>query len=255
MTHKASISAASRAAIVSCLTLIGSCAITSPYWGYVPASTSAPIPFQTWGFNTGTRYVECANDTGGHGNPAAGEASYIPVTTLYPTTQPSLDSQGGAIYSASKSVPLPSVCWKYFDYGEGYYQANVRVVTLDSAGKKSPLSSFDLAGLECLGRETGRAASWSAYLNKGCEMKYLGTTEQIPYIVLRIPAASQARAMVSSAGSAGSANAAVTPLATFAPKGALSPTLKVDGAQRVTPVYVPTAADITTFSTSRAVVR
>ncbi|MFM2418248.1 MAG: hypothetical protein RL385_2971 [Pseudomonadota bacterium] len=52
-----------------------------------------------------------------------------------------------------------------------------------------------------------------------------------------------------------SANAAVNPLATFAPKGALSPTLKADGAPRVTPVYVPTAADIATFSTSRAVVR
>jgi hypothetical protein len=252
MTRKPSITAASRAAIAACLMWISGCAITSPYWGYVPASTSAPIPFQTWGFNSGARYVECANDTGGHGNPTNGEASYIPVATLYPTTQPSLDSQGAAIYSASKSIPLPSVCWKYFDYGEGYYQANVRVVTLDSSGKKSPLSTFELAGLECLGRETGRAASWSAYFNKGCEMKYLNTNEQIPYIVLRIPAAVQAQAK---AGAASSANPALTPAAAFAPKGALPPTLKPEGAPRVNPVYVPTAADVATFSKPNAVVR
>jgi hypothetical protein len=168
-----------------CLALCGGCSITSPYWDYVPASITTPIPFQAWTLSTAAHYVECANDTTGHGSPSAGEASYINAATLWPSSQPSLDSVGAAIYSASKQVTLPSACWKYFgDYD--FWQANVRVVQLGADGKKQPLRSYDLDGLECLGRENGKVARWNGHLNKGCEKTYLGSSTVIPYIVLRI---------------------------------------------------------------------
>lgn len=164
---------------------LAGCAVTSPYWDYVPDSTSAPIPFQVWSDGTSAVYVECANDTGAHGNPSAGDASYVAAATIHPNTQPSLDSAGAALYSGSTQVVLPSACWKYFsDYD--FWQANVRVVRLGSDGKKVPFSNFDKAGLECLGREVGKAASWFGALNKGCEKHFLGSDTATPYIVLRI---------------------------------------------------------------------
>jgi hypothetical protein len=96
-----------------------------------------------------------------------------------------LDSTGAAIYSASKSVALPSECWDWFGDYE-FWQANVRVVQLNEEGKKVPFASYDLNGLSCLGRETGKVGRWNGHVNKGCEMKYSNTGAAIPYIVLRI---------------------------------------------------------------------
>jgi hypothetical protein len=164
--------------------VLAGCAITSPHWDYVPASISTPIPFQAWNSSTGPLYVECANDTGAHGSPSAGEASYIAAATLTTSALPSLDSAGNAIHSASKQVTLPRACWKYFGSYD-FWQANVRVVRLQD-GKKVPLSTYDLKGLECVGRENGKVGRWYGFVGKGCEKKYLGTSTAIPYIVMRI---------------------------------------------------------------------
>ena len=164
--------------------LFAGCVITSPHWDYVPASISTPIPFQAWNASTTPLFVECADDTGAHGNPSAGEASYIPAATLNTSSLASFDSAGNAIYSASKQVTLPRVCWKYFGSYD-FWQANVRVVRLQD-GKKVPLSTYDLKGLECVGRENGKVGRWYGFVGKGCEKKYLGTSTAIPYIVMRI---------------------------------------------------------------------
>jgi len=161
------------------------CAITSPYWGYVPDSISAPIPFQAWSGSTSALHIECADETTGHGNPSDGEASYIPVATMNPSSSPSLDSTGQAIYPASTKVALPSECWDWFsDYN--FWQANVRVVLVNASGRKVPFANYDLDGLSCLGRETGKVGRWNGSVNKGCEMKFANTGDLIPYIVLRI---------------------------------------------------------------------
>src|SRR5688572_26011300 len=103
------------------------CAITSPFWGYVPDSTSDPIPFQAWASSTANPVVlECADDTNAHGWPTDGEASYIHVTNIPVSTSVSLDPSGSSVYSASKTLALPNTCWKYFgDYD--FWQANIRL--------------------------------------------------------------------------------------------------------------------------------
>lgn len=182
------------------------CSITSPYWDYVPASTSTPIPFQVFSISNANLQVECANDTNAHGNPANGEASYIWASNLTASSEPSLDSLGNRLYSFSKNVTLPSACWEYFSDWD-FWQANVRVVYVNSDGTKVPYSSYDRLGLECLGREVGKAASWFGAVNKGCEKRYLNSTDVIPYIVMRIEGyaagtASAARSSVSTSASA-----------------------------------------------------
>jgi hypothetical protein len=165
--------------------LFAGCSITSPYWGYVPASTSTPIPFQVFSVNASELQIECANDTNAHGNPTAGEASYIHVATLSPSSPASLDAAGRSLYSFSASRTLPSACWKYFGSYD-FWQANVRVVLVNADGTKVPYSTYDLNGLGCLGREVGKTNNWFGASGKSCEYKYLGTTTPIPYIVMRI---------------------------------------------------------------------
>ena len=168
---------------------LGACSVTSPYWGYEPASTSTAIPFQAFATSTATPVVvECADDTNAHGWPTDGEASYIVAASLPVSTSAMLDSTGGKIYSASGNVVLPSTCWKYF--GEwGFWQANIRVSqvvpAIGGGTTKRIYSSYDLTGLACLGQKTGAGASWFAALGQGCEKTYLDSDEQIPYIVLR----------------------------------------------------------------------
>jgi hypothetical protein len=162
----------------------GGCAISSPHWDYVPESISAPIPFQAWATSSANPVVlECANDTSAHGWPTAGDASYVHVTNLSLSSAPSLDPAGSAVYSASAKVALPAQCWKYFgDYD--FWQANVRIWQLNN-GSKTMFTSFDEPGLECLGREIGKARSWLGFFDK-CEKRYLNSDDKIPYIVLRI---------------------------------------------------------------------
>ena len=160
------------------------CTISSPHWDYVPDTIATPIPFQAWTTSTANPVVlECANDTSAHGWPTAGEASYVHVTNLSLSSTPSLDPAGSAVYSASANVALPSQCWKYFgDYD--FWQANLRIWQNNGSGR-SIFTSFDKPGLECLGREVGKARSWLGFFDK-CEKRYLGGGDKIPYIVLRI---------------------------------------------------------------------
>ena len=162
----------------------GGCVISSPSWDYVPAAKDAPIPFQAWTtYKASPVQLECATDTEAHGYPVNGDASYIHITDLKTADTGSLDASGYMVYSVSGMHVLPSECWKFFgDYG--YWQVNLRVVQ-EIDGEKHYYSSFDNAGLECLGRENSKAKSWFGFIDK-CEMRYAGSTDKIPYVVLRV---------------------------------------------------------------------
>jgi hypothetical protein len=176
------------------LVLVGgalqACAATSPHWGYVPASTEAAIPVQAWtSHTTNPVVVECATATSAHGSPSPGESAYIVAANLPVAAANVLDSEGNVLHSASASVTMPSQCWDYFgDYD--FWQLNLRVSQIQPAPgggtTKRIFSSFDTAGLECLGSTIGAAASFYGFVGQGCEKTYLGEDEQIPYIVLRI---------------------------------------------------------------------
>ena len=167
------------------------CAVTSPYWGYVPASTEAAIPVQAWTAHTDNPVVvECATATTAHGSPSPGESAYVVAANLSVASADIRDSEGNVMHSTSGNVTMPSSCWDYFgDYD--FWQLNLRVSQVQpnangTGTTKRIFSSFDLDGLECLGRENGAAASFHGFVGQGCEKTYLGETTQIPYIVLRI---------------------------------------------------------------------
>jgi hypothetical protein len=168
------------------------CAVTSPHWDYVPASTTAAIPVQAWtSYTTHPVVVECATATSAHGSPSPGESAYIVAATLPVAAGDILDSEGNVLHSASANVTMPSQCWDYFgDYD--FWQLNLRVSQVQPAPgggtttTKRIFSSFDNAGLECLGSNIGAPASFYGFVGQGCEKTYLGEDEQIPYIVLRI---------------------------------------------------------------------
>jgi hypothetical protein len=179
-----------KGAVVLAGAALQACAVTSPYWGYVPASTEAAIPVQAWtSSTTNPVVVECATATNAHGSPDPGESAYIVAANLPVAAGDILDSEANVMHSASGSVTMPSQCWDYFgDYD--FWQLNLRVSQVQPAPgggtTKRIFSSFDSAGLDCLGSTNGAAASFYGFVGQGCEMTYLGEDEQIPYIVLRI---------------------------------------------------------------------
>jgi hypothetical protein len=162
----------------------GACAITSPYWGYEPESTSAPIPFQAWTVDKAHPIqLECAQETNAHGAPAKGDASYIHVTDLAFSGAGSMDPSGYQVFSAAALMALPKVCWRYFPEYD-HWQTTLRMTQMIQDEKRI-YSSFDQAGLECLGRENGKAHSWFGFRDK-CEMRDLSGNQKMPHIVLRI---------------------------------------------------------------------
>lgn len=179
----------SSAILAVCAAVLPACTVVSPYWGYVPDSTSAPIPFTAYTTQTASPVVvECATDTSAHGWPTDGEASYTVAASIAVSTYAQRDTTGANMYVASRNVTLPSSCWKYFgDYD--FWQANVRVSqmqTVSGSTSKRIFTNHDSSGLQCLGRESGAAGSWLGFVGKGCEHKFLGSDEVTPYIVMRI---------------------------------------------------------------------
>jgi hypothetical protein len=177
-------------AVLLAVVALPGCAVTSPHWGYVPASTEAAIPVQAWtSYTTNPVVVECASATNAHGSPSPGESAYIVAANLPVAAGNVLDSEGNVLHSASANVSMPSQCWDYFgDYD--FWQLNLRVSQIQPAPgggtTKRIFSSFDNVGLDCLGSSIGAASSFYGFVGQGCEKTYLGEDEQIPYIVLRI---------------------------------------------------------------------
>jgi hypothetical protein len=176
---------------VLALAILSSCAVTSPYWGYVPASTTAAIPVQAWTpYTNAPIVVECAQATNAHGGPSPDESAYIVAATIPVSTTANLDSEGTAMYTAAANVTFPSACWDYFGSYD-FWQINLRITqvqpnALGSGTTKKVFASFDLDGLSCLGSTNGAAGAWYGFVNQGCEKTYLGSDDAIPYIVLRI---------------------------------------------------------------------
>jgi hypothetical protein len=133
--------------------------------------------------------VECATATTAHGSPDPDESAYVVATNLTVSSADHFDSSGQTMHSAAAMVTFPSRCWNYFgDYD--FWQINLRVsqIVPDGYGgtTKRIFSSFDNAGIACLGREVGAAGNWLGFVGKNCEMTYLGSSDLVPYIVLRI---------------------------------------------------------------------
>lgn len=216
------------------------CAVTSPHWGYVPDSTEAAIPVQAWTAHTGSPVVvECATATTAHGSPSPGESAYVVAANLPVASADIRDSQGNVLHSASANVTIPSSCWDYFgDYD--FWQLNLRVSQLQpnttgGGTTKRIFSSFDVDGLECLGRENGAAASFHGFVGQGCEKTYLGESTQIPYIVLRIEGHENGLAR---------AGRSVAPARARKDPSTVDPAERQKNAPRLTPIVPLTLEDV-----------
>jgi hypothetical protein len=147
--------------------ILSGCLMTTPYWNQEFADHTKAVPFQAFTTNKSIQVkFECAKAFHGGLYPDAASATWVLVGNVTPQGQPLLDSDGNSVYGARKSAVLPAACWR-FDPANSIWYAAARAT--QGAGQ-DPFFTFDNAGLECLGRENGKAASWFGWIGKGCQV-------------------------------------------------------------------------------------
>ncbi len=163
---------------------LGGCVFDSPYWAQTFATTTTSIPIQTWTTDkTRTVKIECSKSYHGGLYPFGGPEVWTLVTNITPSTNASYDPLSGVIYSAGKSMVLPAACWNADNaYSPPLYMTSLRATQLTSSGSTQTYYVFDPAGLECLGRENGKAKSWFGWISANCGMTYSGSSTQLPYV-------------------------------------------------------------------------
>ncbi len=164
------------------LTLSG--CMTSPYWNQEFEDRTGLIPLQS--FTTDKTKVvkfECAKAFHGGLYPDEGSAEWVLIDTVMPSQQSLKDSFGSKIYGAGIKRVLPDSCWRQ-DGSNSVWYSSVRA-TQGSGSNLRNFSTFDRDGLECLGRENGKATRYSGYIGKGCVKTYFESTEPIPYVIFR----------------------------------------------------------------------
>lgn len=159
-------------------TILSGCLLTSPFWNQKFSNHNSPIPLQAWTTSTtGTVTFECSQAYHGGLYPWGGPHIWTTVANVIPAQPGSLDSSSSRIYSASFYGNLPSTCWRYDSANSIWYSA-VRAKQGETVYK-----TFDNTGLECLGRENGKAASWFGWIGKGCTETYFNSSTEIPYVI------------------------------------------------------------------------
>lgn len=174
-----------KALIAASATLaLSGCLLTSPYWNQEFDDHTAPVPLQAWTTDKSVPVkFQCAQAFHGGLYPSPGSATWVQIADVNPQGQALLDSEGAKVFGASKLTALPAACWR-LDGGNGLYYAAVRA-TQGTGSSKVTYKTFSQPGLECLGRENGKAASWFGWINKGCTKTYSNSTTEIPYVIFR----------------------------------------------------------------------
>jgi len=177
--------------ILAVLSLLSGCLITSPYWNQEFSNHTSAIPLQAWTNHTGHPVrVECSQAFHGGLYPSP-SGSWSHVTNLYAQSPGVLDPAGTRIYSVGKSMVLPASCWRSENTSAGIrYYAAVRMIQtkpkiFGSGYQDVKFSTFDKTGLECLGRENGKDASWLGYIGEGCTKTYSNSNTEIPFVIFR----------------------------------------------------------------------
>jgi hypothetical protein len=179
-------------AMITAVSALSGCLITTPYWNQEFSSHSSAIPIQVWTHHSPTTVrVQCTQAFHGGLYPAFEEPVWQNLTNLTPQLPGVLDGDGARVYSAGTTIVIPESCWhsEVTSSGLRYYTA-VRVIQqqpkiFGSGTQDVTFNTFDKTGLECLGRENGKAASWFGYINKNCVETYSGSSTPIPYVIFR----------------------------------------------------------------------
>lgn len=167
--------------IFAVLLSLSGCLLTSPYWNQEFSSHTAQIPLQAWTTDSSEDITfECSPAYHGGLYPYWGPV-WSEVITITPELPGALDPAGSRIYSAAYKNVLPSNCWRR-DPANNIWYAAIRAVQ-----DGDEYSTFDKVGLECLGRENGKAASWFGWLSKSCTKTYSNSSNNIPFVIFRAP--------------------------------------------------------------------
>ena len=167
-------------AILSAPLFFSGCLLTAPYWNQAFDSHTDAVPIQAWATSTTTDItLECIQAYHGGLYPPFGPHNWTHISTITPDLPGSVDGDGSRIYSVTRNSPLPLSCWRE-DPANGTWYAAVRALQGSSA-----YSTFDIAGLECLGREDGKDASWFGWIGEGCTKTYSNSNNNIPYVIIR----------------------------------------------------------------------
>jgi hypothetical protein len=152
------------------LVTLNGCLLTSPYWNQEFDDHTEAISLQAF---TGNKNVavkfQCAKAYHGGLYPSAATASWVQVANITPQSQGLLDPSNNRVFGAGTYKALPATCWR-FDSANSSWYAAVRATqnTTVLGTTQKYFHTFDKAGLECLGRETGKAANWIGWNGKGC---------------------------------------------------------------------------------------
>lgn len=160
------------------------CLITSPYWNQVFDSHTDKVSMQAWvNDKTLTVKFQCAQAYHGGLYPFGGTPTWHLVQNVAVSDTPIYDPAGAAVYTAGIYKALPSQCWRQ-DPSNNVWYAAVRASHPTSNGPEF-YHTVDKNGLECVGRENGKAGSWYRWFTAGCYKTYLNSDEHVPYVIIR----------------------------------------------------------------------
>lgn len=174
-----------RSSVIAAATLsLSGCFLSSPYWNQAFDSHTDKIPMQAWATDKNfTVKFQCAQ--AGHGGlyPFGGTPTWHLVANVAVADTAIFDPSGAMVYTAGLSKTLPSACWRQ-DPANGIWYAAVRASHPTSDGPYF-YYTVDKAGLECAGRENGKAASWYGWYAQTCYKTYSNSSTHVPYVIIR----------------------------------------------------------------------
>lgn len=171
------------AGMLALIPSLSGCLITSPFWNQEFSTHTQAIPLQAFTTVSNSVKFECAKAAHFGLYPSADSASWVTVANVSPSANSSYDPLGTSIYSAGIKTALPATCWRQ-DPANSIWYAAIRATQLTSSGGTTQYQTFKKPGLECLGREIGKATSWLGWVNKNCVATYSGSSTSIPYLIV-----------------------------------------------------------------------
>jgi hypothetical protein len=153
------------------LMTLNGCLLTSPHWNQEFDDHTKAISLQAFTADKSKAVkFECAQAYHGGLYPPSATVTWVLVANVTPQSQALLDAGGNKVYGAGKKKVLPSGCWR-LDPANSIWYAAVRATqnTTVMDTKQKYFYTFNKTGLECVGRENGKAASWFGWYKKGCE--------------------------------------------------------------------------------------
>lgn len=170
--------------VLMLLPALSGCLLTSPFWNQEFSTHTEAIPLQAFATSTANPVkFECAKAAHFGLYPSADTASWVTVANVPPSTSGSYDPLGNRIYSAGIKTALPTSCWRQ-DPANSIWYAAIRATQLTTSGSTTQYQTFNKSGLECLGREIGKATSWVGWISKNCVATYSGSSTSIPYVIV-----------------------------------------------------------------------